>query len=65
MATGIVKFFNINKGFGFIKEDGTGTDFFVHVSQLGGNIVTGEDRVSFEASTNIKGPVANNVRKLP
>jgi len=49
MATGTVKFFNDDKGFGFITPDNGGQDVFVHVSALqrGGSLRQG-DKVSFE-----------------
>jgi cold shock protein len=49
MATGTVKFFNDDKGFGFITPENGGTDVFVHVSALqqGGSLRDG-DKVSFE-----------------
>jgi len=49
MATGAVKFFNDDKGFGFITPENGGADVFVHVSALqrGGSLREG-DKVSFE-----------------
>lgn len=49
MATGTVKFFNEDKGFGFITPENGGTDVFVHVSALerGGSLREG-DKVSFD-----------------
>ncbi|MBY5774670.1 cold-shock protein [Rhizobium leguminosarum] len=49
MATGTVKFFNDDKGFGFITPENGGQDVFVHVSSLQrGNSLREGDKVSFE-----------------
>lgn len=61
MTTGIVKFFNTTKGFGFITEDGTGKDFFVHVSLLNGVEIADGDKVEFTIGESEKGPHAENV----
>jgi CspA family cold shock protein len=55
MATGTVKFFNDDKGFGFITPEDGGTDVFVHVSALsrGGSLREG-DNVSFEVGQDRK-----------
>ena len=61
MNTGTVKFFNDTKGFGFIKEDETGTEYFVHVSGLIDE-VTENDKVTFELEEGRKGLNAVNVK---
>ncbi len=60
MNTGTVKFFNDSKGFGFIKEDGSGEEHFVHISGLIDEIREG-DEVKFELKDGKKGLNAVNV----
>ncbi len=61
MKKGTVKFFNNSKGFGFIKEDGTGEEFFVHVSGLKQDIRE-NDNVTFDVQQGKKGLNAVNVQ---
>jgi len=63
MKEGKVKFFNENKGFGFIKETETGTEYFVHVSGLVDKIKE-DDNVSFELQQGKKGLNAVNVKRI-
>jgi CspA family cold shock protein len=63
MKTGLVKFFNETKGFGFIKMDETGEEIFVHVSGLSEKIKQ-DDKVSFDVTEGKKGPNAINVKKI-
>ena len=63
MKNGKVKFFNESKGFGFITEDGTNQDIFVHVSGLISKIRE-NDRVSFEITEGKKGLNAIKVEKI-
>jgi cold shock protein len=66
MAQGTVKWFNSEKGYGFIAEDG-GPDVFVHYSAIdatGYKSLEEGDRVEFEVSQGQKGPQADNVRKV-
>ena len=61
MKNGKVKFFNDTKGFGFIVDDETGKDVFVHVSGLIDEIRE-NDEVSFDVEEGRRGPNAVNVR---
>ena len=61
MNTGTVKFFNETKGFGFIKEDESGKEYFVHVTGLVDKIKE-NDNVTFEIKEGKKGLNAVNVK---
>lgn len=64
MKTGTVKFFNEAKGFGFITDDTTNEEFFVHVTGLNGGQIQQNDRVEFETQEGRKGVNAVNVRRV-
>jgi len=61
MSKGTVKFFNESKGFGFITEDGSNKEHFVHISGLIDEIREG-DVVEFELQEGKKGMNAENVK---
>ncbi|MDQ3393307.1 MAG: cold shock domain-containing protein [Bacteroidota bacterium] len=63
MQTGTVKFFNESKGFGFIKEDNSQNEIFVHVSGLTDRI-SENDKVSFDTIEGKKGINAINVKRI-
>lgn len=65
MATGIVKWFNDAKGFGFITPDGGGEDLFAHFSEIRANgfkTLKENQRVTFEITTGPKGKQAANIQ---
>jgi CspA family cold shock protein len=67
MATGTVKWFNDDKGFGFITPDEGGKDLFVHHTGIvaqGFRSLSEGARVSFEAEAGDKGPKAVNVQPI-
>ncbi|WP_459209819.1 cold-shock protein [Aquimarina rhabdastrellae] len=63
MKNGTVKFFNDSKGFGFIVEDGTRNEYFVHISGLIDEVQQ-NDAVEFELKEGKKGLNAVNVRVI-
>ena len=67
MTQGTVKWFNGEKGFGFIAQDGGGADVFVHFSAIqadGYRSLDENQRVEFEVTQGPKGPQAENVRPI-
>jgi CspA family cold shock protein len=67
MAQGTVKWFNAEKGFGFITPDEGGQDLFVHHSSIestGFRTLDENQRVSFTVGQGQKGPQATNVQKI-
>jgi len=62
--TGTVKFFNGSKGFGFITNDETGQDLFVHVSALNGVELRDGDKVEYVEEEGRKGKVAGQVQVI-
>ncbi|MEY9965137.1 CspA family cold shock protein [Streptacidiphilus sp. MAP12-16] len=67
MATGTVKWFNSEKGFGFIAQDGGGADVFAHYSNINAQgyreLLEGQ-AVEFEIAQGQKGPQAENIRVI-
>ena len=63
MSTGTVKFFNDSKGFGFITEEGTNKEHFVHISGIIDEIREG-DNVEFDLTEGKKGLNAVNVKVI-
>lgn len=66
MATGTVKWFNDQKGYGFIEQE-NGPDLFVHYKEINGEgfkTLYEGDKVNFEVEEGPKGPLATRVSKL-
>ncbi|SOE49371.1 Cold shock protein CspA [plant metagenome] len=67
MANGIVKWFNAEKGYGFITPDEGGKDLFAHFSEIqtnGFKTLEENQRVSYEVGQGAKGPTATNIQVL-
>lgn len=64
MTTGTVKFFNDDKGFGFITPDDGSNDLFVHVSAVEKGTLSTDEKVQFELGQGQKGPCAINVKPV-
>ena len=67
MATGTVKWFNAEKGFGFIAPDNGGPDVFAHYSAIdasGYRSLEENQKVEFDVTQGPKGPQAANIRPL-
>ncbi|WP_291783617.1 cold-shock protein [Cecembia sp.] len=63
MLTGTVKFYNDAKGFGFIVDDESQSDVFVHATGLVDKVAQ-NDKVTFDVKDGKKGPNAINVKKV-
>ena len=67
MNNGTVKWFNAEKGYGFITNDASGEDVFVHYSQIqmdGFRVLEEGERVRFDILQSPRGPQAQNVEKI-
>ncbi|MBZ9620903.1 cold shock domain-containing protein [Psychroflexus sp. CAK8W] len=64
MMQGKVKFFNESKGYGFITNDETGEDIFVHVTGLNGESLNEGDEVEYTEEEGRKGMNATDVRLI-
>ena len=67
MVTGVVKWFNADKGFGFITPDDGGADVFAHFSAIassGFRSLDENQKVEFDITQGQKGPQAANIRPL-
>ena len=63
MPTGTVKFFNVKNKFGFIVDDETKKEYYVHIKDVTGEINQG-DKVAFELAESARGPQCAKVKKI-
>ena len=63
MASGKIKWFDNEKGYGFIVQDDDGQDLFVHHSETEGYVLQEGDAVEYEIGEGKKGPCAVNVKQ--
>lgn len=65
MPNGFIKFFNRQKGYGFIKYEDSEKEIFVHATELSDKkSIQENDRVTFDEKEGVKGLSAHNVRKV-
>lgn len=64
MQIGTVRFYNEEKGFGFITPDGGEKDLFVHLSGIESGTIREGDRVQYKVEQGKKGPCAVGVKRL-
>lgn len=66
-GTGVIKWFNSKKGFGFITPDDGGKDIFLHFSAIemdGYKELNEDEKVEYEAENSARGPAATSCRKI-
>ena len=64
MPTGTIVFFHSRKGYGFIKQEDSSTDVFVHMDDVEGPDLTEGEVVDFDIEQAPKGPRATNVKRV-
>ena len=67
MSTGVVKWFNAEKGFGFIVPDDGGKELFAHYSEIKAEVyktLAENQRVTYYVEDGLKGPSAKNIHSL-
>ena len=64
MPTGKIKWFDSEKGYGFIEQDEGGKDLFVHHTETDGSVLNDGQADEFEIGAGRKGPCATNVKKI-
>lgn len=64
MQTGTVRFYNEEKGFGYITPDSGEKDLFVHISGIESGVIRDGDRVQYQVEQGKRGPCAVSVKRL-